>query len=366
MSPDPSTPATSSSLASAPLAALEHGVPFADRHIGPDARDLARMLETVGVGSLEELADRAMPASHPVRPRRLGGRARHARRRRPPRREVLAELRDLAARNTTLVPMLGLGYHGTVTPPVIRRNVLEDPAWYTAYTPYQPEISQGRLEALLNFQTMVVRPDRPRRRRRVHARRVHRRGRGDAAGAPRGQDEERRVRRRRRHPAADDRGAPHPRRALGIEIVAARLSRTAPCPRASSSACCSPHPGASGALRDHRAVIEAAHERGARGRRRHRPARRSTLVTPPGDIGADVAVGSTQRFGVPLGLRRPARRLPRRPPEARPPAARLGSSGRRSTPTATPPTAWRCRPASSTSAATRPPATSAPRRCCSR
>jgi len=140
----------------APLAALEHGVPFADRHIGPDARGLARMLETVGVGSLEELADRAMPTSIRTDPADWSDDPTGAA---PPppatEAQVLDELRALAARNTTLEPMLGLGYHGTITPPVIRRNVLEDPAWYTAYTPYQPEISQGRLEALLNFQTMV-------------------------------------------------------------------------------------------------------------------------------------------------------------------------------------------------------------------
>src|SRR3954447_13388490 len=147
---------TGSSGESAPLAALEHGVPFADRHIGPDARGLARMLETIGVGSLEELADTAMPSSIRTDPADWSDDPTgHA----PPppatEAQVLDELRGMAARNTTLEPMLGLGYHGTLTPPVIRRNVLEDPAWYTAYTPYQPEISQGRLEALLNFQTMV-------------------------------------------------------------------------------------------------------------------------------------------------------------------------------------------------------------------
>jgi glycine dehydrogenase len=138
---------------SAPLAALEHGVPFADRHIGPDAAELARMLDVVGVGSLDELADRAMPTSIRSDPAEWESATAPP----PPatESEVLGELRALAGRDTTLVPMLGLGYHGTLTPPVIRRNVLEDPAWYTAYTPYQPEISQGRLEALLNFQTMV-------------------------------------------------------------------------------------------------------------------------------------------------------------------------------------------------------------------
>src|SRR3954470_15146444 len=114
-----------SSWESAPLAALEHGVPFADRHIGPDAAGLARMLETIGVGSLEELADTAMPSSIRTDPADWSDDPTgHA----PPppatEAQVLDELRGMAARNTTLEPMLGLGYHGTLTPPVIRRNVL--------------------------------------------------------------------------------------------------------------------------------------------------------------------------------------------------------------------------------------------------
>jgi len=126
-----------------------YGVPFVARHIGPSPDQQRRMLEVVGVGSLEELMDQAIPemirwrgsldlppaASEP---------------------EVLAQLREIAGRNQVAVSMIGLGYYGTHTPGVIKRNVLENPAWYTAYTPYQPEISQGRLEALLNFQTMVA------------------------------------------------------------------------------------------------------------------------------------------------------------------------------------------------------------------
>ncbi|MBM0240353.1 glycine dehydrogenase (aminomethyl-transferring), partial [Micromonospora sp. ATA32] len=122
---------------------------FADRHIGPDPDSERRMLEAVGYDSIDELMDAAIPEVirwHGTLD--LPAPATEA--------EALAELRALAARNTVAVSMIGLGYHGTHTPAVIRRNVLEDPAWYTAYTPYQPEISQGRLEALLNFQTMVT------------------------------------------------------------------------------------------------------------------------------------------------------------------------------------------------------------------
>ena len=121
--------------------------PFSERHIGPDDQQVTEMLKALGVSSLEALMDDAVP-----------DRIRSGALSLPPaasERATAAELREIAAMNNPLVPMIGLGYHGTVTPPVVRRNVLEDPSWYTAYTPYQPEISQGRLEALLNFQTMV-------------------------------------------------------------------------------------------------------------------------------------------------------------------------------------------------------------------
>src|SRR5689334_15392703 len=128
---------------------LTYGVPFSSRHIGPSPDEQRRMLDTIGYGSVEELMDAAIPEV--IRW--------HGALELPPaatEAEVLAELRELAGRNTVNVSMIGLGYYGTHTPGVIRRNVLESPAWYTAYTPYQPEISQGRLEALLNFQTMVI------------------------------------------------------------------------------------------------------------------------------------------------------------------------------------------------------------------
>ncbi|MCW2759114.1 MAG: gcvP, partial [Nocardioidaceae bacterium] len=121
---------------------------FVERHIGPDADQVATMLARIGHESLASLMDAAVPAGiRSDTPLDLF----------EARSEVqaAAELRALAAQNNPLEPMIGLGYHGTITPAVIRRNVLEDPSWYTAYTPYQPEISQGRLEALLNFQTVI-------------------------------------------------------------------------------------------------------------------------------------------------------------------------------------------------------------------
>jgi len=121
---------------------------FADRHIGARGNDAELMLKQLGYDSLDALVDTAVPADiRQSAPLELPAARSES--------EVLADLRELAAKNVTAVQMIGQGYYDTVTPPVIRRNIVENPAWYTAYTPYQPEISQGRLEALLNFQTMV-------------------------------------------------------------------------------------------------------------------------------------------------------------------------------------------------------------------
>src|SRR5208337_5174751 len=121
---------------------------FASRHIGPSEADLREMLDSLGVSSLEELIDQTVPES--IRYREslgIGG----------PRGEfeLLEELRGIAGKNSVLRSCIGMGYSDTITPPVIQRNILENPGWYTQYTPYQAEIAQGRLEALLNFQTMV-------------------------------------------------------------------------------------------------------------------------------------------------------------------------------------------------------------------
>src|SRR5271154_109872 len=130
---------------------------FADRHIGPDSAAVTAMLEVIGVASLEELARRALPAG--ILDGLTGSGAAPGLDQLPPaasEAEALAELRTLADANTVAVSMIGQGYYDTLTPLVLLRNILENPAWYTAYTPYQPEISQGRLEALLNFQTLVT------------------------------------------------------------------------------------------------------------------------------------------------------------------------------------------------------------------
>src|ERR1700760_3544903 len=130
---------------------------FADRHIGPDSDAVAAMLEVIGVDSLEELARRAVPAG--ILDKLTDTGAAPGLDQLPPpatEAEALAELRAMADSNTDAVSMIGQGYYDTLTPPVLLRNIMENPAWYTAYTPYQPEISQGRLEALLNFQTVVA------------------------------------------------------------------------------------------------------------------------------------------------------------------------------------------------------------------
>src|SRR6266853_594750 len=126
----------------------EAATTFARRHIGPSPRDVTAMLETVGARSLDELMAETLPASIRQRaPLDLG----------PPlsETEALSHMRELASQNQVFTSLIGQGYSGTILPAVIQRNIMESPAWYTAYTPYQPEISQGRLEALFNFQTMI-------------------------------------------------------------------------------------------------------------------------------------------------------------------------------------------------------------------
>jgi glycine cleavage system P protein (glycine dehydrogenase) len=276
-----------------PLAALEHGTAFADRHIGPRPAELARILDVLGVGSLDELAERAVPSSirEPGLALELPAPATES--------ESLAELRALAARNRPMIQMIGLGYSGTVTPPVILRNVLESPAWYTAYTPYQPEISQGRLEALLNFQTMVA---------DLTGLQVSNASMLDESTAA--AEAMTLVRRGGKSRSArflvdadtfpqtiaviETRAEP-----LGIEVVVADLS--AGLPDGDFFGVLLSYPGAGGAVRDHSSVVEAAHERGAQVVVAA-DILALTLLRPPGEIGADVVVGSTQRFGVPIGF----------------------------------------------------------------
>jgi glycine dehydrogenase len=272
-----------------PLSQLEHAEPFAERHIGPSADEQAKMLAVVGYGSLSELVADAVPdAIKAFDPLDLPPAASEA--------EVLAELRGLAARNRPLTSMIGLGYCDTVTPAVIRRQVVENPAWYTSYTPYQPEISQGRLEALLNFQTMVT----------------------DLAGLQIANasllDEATAAAEGMAlcHRAAHKDGAfvidadSHPQtievvrsraEPLGVEVLVADLS--AGLPELPLFGVLAQYPGSSGAVRDPSALIEAAHQRGALAVVAADPLA-LTLLKPPGEMGADVAVGSSQRFGVPL------------------------------------------------------------------
>ncbi|MGC9667759.1 aminomethyl-transferring glycine dehydrogenase [Planosporangium sp. 12N6] len=265
---------------------------FARRHIGASAAEQRHMLDTIGYGSIDELMDAAIPEAirwHGTLD--LPAAATEA--------EAIAELRALAGRNRPMVPMIGLGYYGTHTPAVVRRNVLENPAWYTAYTPYQPEISQGRLEALLNFQTVIA----------------------DLTGLPiagaslldeataaaEAMTLARRAGKAKSNVYVVDadtlpqtvaviatRAEP-----LGIEVRVVDVDRDEL--PAEFFGLHLQYPGASGAVRDHAALVAAAHERGAL------VAVAADLLAlcllrEPGAIGADIAVGSAQRFGVPMGF----------------------------------------------------------------
>ncbi|QDY90980.1 aminomethyl-transferring glycine dehydrogenase [Arthrobacter sp. UKPF54-2] len=267
---------------------------FADRHIGARREaDVDTMLKAVGYDSVDGLVDTAVPDSiRQEKPLSLDGALSEV--------EVLAALRKLAAKNKTAVQMIGQGYYDTVTPAVIRRNILEAPAWYTAYTPYQPEISQGRLEALLNFQTMV---------QDLTALPVANASLLDEATAV--AEAVLLMRRANKNKSAagaktvlDADCLPQTiaialgrAEALGFDVEVADLSKGLP--DGDINGVVLQQPGVSGRVWDQSGVIAEAKERGALVTVAA-DLLALTLITPPGEQGADIAVGSTQRFGVPL------------------------------------------------------------------
>ncbi|MFC5500995.1 aminomethyl-transferring glycine dehydrogenase [Lysinimonas soli] len=269
---------------------------FADRHIGTDFLAQSTMLEAVGYATVDELMDAAVPTAIRVAegaPTSIPAPATE--------REALAELRALAAHNTVRRSMIGMGYYGTITPAVIQRNVLENPSWYTAYTPYQPEISQGRLEALINFQTMVTDLTGLATANAsmldegtavVEGMLLARRASGSAS----------------RVFVVDSDLFPQTRavlrgraEAVGIELVELPLASTPACELPESFGVAIQYPGASGRVWNPAAVVEASHAHGGLAVVAA-DLLALTLLTAPGEFGADVAVGTSQRFGVPLGF----------------------------------------------------------------
>ena len=259
------------------------------RHIGPSPSEMADMLKAVGVRTLDELIDQTVPAS--IRQKDALDWAPLA------EHELLAKMREVAAKNRVMTSLIGQGYYGTVTPPAIQRNILENPAWYTAYTPYQPEIAQGRLEALLNYQTMV----------------------SDLTGLPVANasllDEgtaaaeamtmaERVAKSKARaffvdrfcHPQTIEvirtRAVP-----LGIEIIEESADNL---DASKVFGAIFQYPGSYGHVRDFTPEIAALHEAGAVAVMAT-DLLALTMLKEPGAMGADIAIGSSQRFGVPMG-----------------------------------------------------------------
>ena len=285
------------------LAALEDRGAFARRHIGPSEAEIARMLAVVGVPDLDALAARTVPADI------LATAGQHSLDALPPpvgEAEAMAELAGLAARNRPLKSLIGMGYNGTLVPAVIQRNVLENPGWYTAYTPYQAEIAQGRLEALVNFQTMVA----------------------DLTGLPIANasllDEGTAVAEAMalalsaaKGPRATNRRVILASAALHPQTIAVLRTRAAPldvevrvyeaadmAEAATADAAVATvlaYPGTTGEVRETLAADIAAIQAAGSLAIVVADPLALVLLTPPGEMGADIVVGSTQRFGVPMG-----------------------------------------------------------------
>jgi glycine dehydrogenase len=263
---------------------------FADRHIGTDSAAQQIMLQAVGYSGVDELMDAAVPSGIRAAAALSLPEARSE-------REALADLRVLAGRNRVRRSMIGLGYHGTITPAVIQRNVLENPSWYTAYTPYQPEISQGRLEALINFQTMVA--------DLTGLATANASMLDEATAVVEGMLLARRASGSASNTFLVDADAlpqtlrllAHRAEPLGISLVTTDFAGDLP----AAFGAFIQYPGASGRVWDPRSVIESVHA--ADGLVVVAADLLAlTLLTSPGELGADVAVGTSQRFGVPMGF----------------------------------------------------------------
>jgi glycine dehydrogenase len=264
---------------------------FTNRHIGPSGDDIQEMLKVLGISSLDALIDKTVPQAIRL-PFSLDL---------PPAKSeyaALAELKEIASRNQIFRSYIGMGYHDCITPPVILRNILENPGWYTAYTPYQPEIAQGRLEALLNFQTVIIDLT------GLEIANASLLDEGTAAaeamamsyGASKNKSNNFFVS-SHCHPQTIDvlqtRARP-----LGINIIIGS-HETFDFSQQIFGAILQ-YPATDGTIYDYRAFCEKAHAVGALVTVATDPLS-LTLLTPPGEFGADIAVGSTQRFGVPLG-----------------------------------------------------------------
>jgi glycine dehydrogenase len=264
---------------------------FVRRHIGPSPRDVSAMLETVGARSLDALMAETLPSSiRQAAPLATGEALSET--------EALSHMGELAARNQVFTSLIGQGYYGTILPAVIQRNILENPAWYTAYTPYQPEISQGRLEALFNFQTMIC---------DLTGLDVANASLLDEATAA------------AEAMALAERAAPAKAKSFFVDhevhpqTLAVLRTRAEPLgwnlilgdpavdlDKAEVFGGLLQYPGTSGAVRDLRPAITTLHAKGALAVVAA-DLLALTLIAAPGELGADIAIGSAQRFGVPMG-----------------------------------------------------------------
>jgi glycine dehydrogenase len=276
------------------LAALEGASSFTGRHIGPGPDDIAAMLRAVGLSSLDELVARTLPADiRSSAPLDLLPTADEA--------TVVAQLREIAARNVLKRSLIGMGYHGTHTPPVIQRNVLENPGWYTAYTPYQAEIAQGRLEALLNFQTAIadlagmeianasLLDEATAAAEAVAMARILAKAKGDVIAVAADLHPQTKA-------VITTRAWP-----LGWRVIEFTPGDAAAIAAQKAFAVVMNYPGTEGGIRDLSEEIAASQAGGGLAIVCADPLA-LTLLRPPGEMGADIVVGSAQRFGVPMGF----------------------------------------------------------------